>query len=70
MVTLGGCSTKPSAPRMPALPANLAADCPGLPALPEIMADPPRAVWELQIIAVYADCASRHRATVSAWPKR
>ena len=58
-----------SLPRTPALPANLAADCPSLPDAPNPLIDPARAVWELQIIAAYGDCASRHRHTVEAWPK-
>lgn len=33
------------------------------------MIDPDRAIWELEIIAKYGDCALKHRMTVSSWPK-
>lgn len=52
---------------MPPPPANLASDCPPLPAPPSTLIDPDRAVWEVDIIAKYGDCALRHKMTVDAW---
>ena len=69
LMALPSCSTRPSGPRIPAPPANLAADCPLLPNLPVPLIDPARLLWEAQVVAVYADCKARHRATVQAWPK-
>ena len=51
------------------LPANLASNCPDLPNPPSVMIDPDRAIWEVEIIAKYSDCALKHRLTVSSWPK-
>jgi len=31
------------------------------------MTDPDRAIWEIEIIAKYGDCALRHRMTIDAW---
>lgn len=54
---------------MPLPPANLASDCQELPKPPELLTDPERAIWELEIIAKYGNCALRHRLTVEAWSK-
>lgn len=35
--------------------------CPPIPPLPKSNVDPQRAVWESQLIALYGECASRHR---------
>lgn len=51
------------------LPANLASNCPDLPAVPNPLVDPERAIWEVEIIAKYSDCALKHRLTVEAWSK-
>jgi hypothetical protein len=32
-----------------------------------MLTDPERAIWELEIIAKYGDCALRHKMTVDAW---
>jgi hypothetical protein len=32
-----------------------------------VLTDPERAIWEVEIIAKYGDCALRHRRTVEAW---
>ena len=68
LLPLAACSTVPSPPRMPALPANLAAPCPALSAPPLPLADPERSFWEEEIVTAYGDCAGRHAATVRAWP--
>ena len=52
---------------MPLPPANLASNCPPLPAPPSLLTDPERAIWEVDIIAKYGDCALRHKMTVEAW---
>lgn len=52
---------------MPQPPANLAANCPNLPAPPAVLVDPDRAVWEVEVLAKYADCATKHRLTIEAW---
>ena len=52
---------------MPQPPANLASNCPVLPAPPSILTDPDRATWEVDLIAKYGDCALKHRLTVKAW---
>ena len=66
LTMLAGCSGRPSLPRTPALQANLAQDCPALPSPPAPLIDPERSIWELTIIALYGDCAGRHRAAVAA----
>jgi hypothetical protein len=52
---------------MPLPPANLASNCPPLPNPPSTLTDPERAIWEVEIIAKYGDCALRHKMTVDAW---
>jgi hypothetical protein len=52
---------------IPQPPANLANNCPELPKPPQPLSDPERAIWELEIIAKYGDCALRHRLTIDAW---
>lgn len=52
---------------MPLPPANLASNCSELPAVPTVLVDPDRAVWEVEIVSKYADCATKHRLTVEAW---
>ena len=66
LTLLGACSTTRSMPQTPALQANLAQDCPALPAPPAPLIDPDRSIWELTMIAMYGDCAGRHRAAVGA----
>ena len=61
-----GCSQTVSQMPMPQLPANLALDCPKLPTPPKPAIDPERAVWELDLIGKYEDCALRHRMAVKA----
>lgn len=51
------------------LPANLASNCPNLPSVPNPLSDPERAIWEVEIVAKYGDCALRHRLVVEAWTK-
>lgn len=52
---------------IPQPPANLASNCSPLPLPPKNMTDPDRAIWEIEIIAKYGDCALRHRMTIDAW---
>lgn len=52
---------------IPPLPANLAAMCKQIDPAP--LVDPERLLWEVDLIAAYADCAVKHRLTVEAWPK-
>lgn len=67
---LAACSTTQYNPPMPELPANLAHPCQELPMPPDPLVGPARDLWEATIIALYGDCAARHRYTVGAWPKR
>jgi hypothetical protein len=53
----------PSEITMP--PPNLARSCPALPEPARL--DPERLIWELDLIAKYQDCATRHRLTIEAW---
>lgn len=66
LMSLASCSPKLSPTQTPALPANLAQPCPALPSPPAPLIDPDRVIWEAVLIAMYGDCASRHRATVAA----
>jgi hypothetical protein len=52
----------------PALAANLTQNCANLPFPPTPLIDPDRAIWESMLIALYGDCAAKHRYTVEAWP--
>lgn len=70
LAILAACSSKPLPRPTLTLPANLAANCPGLPTPPEPLIDHDRAIWEATLIARYADCALRHRMTVEAWPRK
>jgi len=63
LILCSACSSVPSAIIMP--PPNLATSCPPLPEPARI--DPERLIWELDLIAKYQDCATRHRLTVEAW---
>jgi hypothetical protein len=67
MFALSGCSKAVSVAPMPQPPANLASNCPPLPNPPSVLTDPERAIWEIDIIAKYGDCALRHRRTIEAW---
>ena len=69
LMALAGCSKAVSVTPMPLPPANLASNCPLLPAPPVVLTDPDRAVWESDIIAKYTDCSVKHRLTVEAWVK-
>lgn len=51
---------------IPPLDSSLAADCRLLPEPPESNYDG-LAVWMVDVIGIYGDCAARHRATVKAW---
>lgn len=51
------------------LPENLASNCDELPLVPNPLIDPDRAIWEIEIMAKYGDCALKHRLTVEAWSK-
>ena len=66
-LALSACSGKPLTPPI-SLPANLATDCEAIPALPAPFLDPERLIWEQALVALYADCKAKHRATVAAWP--
>ena len=66
---LSACSTRPVATPTVRLQANLAANCPPVPAPPSPLIDPPRAEWEAELLLTYGDCAARHRLTVEAWPE-
>ena len=67
IIGLSGCSKAVSIVPMPLPPANLASNCPVLPAPPSLLTDPDRATWEVDLIAKYGDCALKHRLTVEAW---
>lgn len=63
LILCSGCSSVPSEITMP--PPNLARSCPALPEPARL--DPERLIWELDLIAKYQDCATRHRLTIEAW---
>jgi hypothetical protein len=52
---------------MPPPPANLANNCPDIPGMPSPAIDPERAIWEVDLVALYGDCALRHRLAINAW---
>lgn len=67
-VFLLGCSSLPTQPELPAIPPSLATPCPPL----RPPGDGTGGVvlkWGIQIIEQYAECQSRHRRLVEAWPK-
>lgn len=67
ILLLSGCSNAPSIP--PTLPpANLASPCEAIAELPVPFLDPARLIWEEQLVALYAECAAKHRHLVEAWP--
>lgn len=68
LLMLSACSTRHAAGPTPQLPASLAARCPEIPPLPAPLIDPARLQWELDALALYAECAGRHDRTVRAWP--
>ena len=63
LILCSACSSVPSEITMP--PPNLARSCPALPEPARL--DPDRLIWELDLIAKYQDCATRHRLTIEAW---
>lgn len=69
LMTLAACSKAVSVTPMPPPPANLAAQCQVLETPPNPLADPERAVWEVRIVGMYADCALKHRLLSDAWAK-
>ncbi len=54
---------------MPPPPANLAALCPQLSDVPTPLIDPERALWEVDTVGKYGECAGRHRNLGEAWRK-
>lgn len=66
---LGGCSKSVSIAPIPALQANLSQPCQVLPSPPDPLNDPARAVWEMDLIAAFGDCAAKVLAIQKAWPK-
>lgn len=67
LMTLSACSKAVSIQPTPPPPVNLATDCAKLPDVPAPLIDPDRALWESEIIALYAECSVKHRLTVEAW---
>ena len=67
ILPLSACSRQHVTVPMPPPPASLAQPCPVIAPLPNPLIDPYRLQWELDVLNAYADCAARHRATVSAW---
>ena len=67
LVMLSGCSKEVSIVPMPRPPVNLETDCRQLPQVPAPLIDPERALWESEIITLYAECSVKHRLTVAAW---
>lgn len=67
LLLLPACSKSVSVQPMPLPPANLAAPCPKIPEPPEVLIDPARLQWELDLVDAYEDCAVKHRLTVEAW---
>lgn len=69
-LTLTGCSLfrQPSPPQIPPLDRSLAQPC-------RLLTDPEPSydawqVWiQTEVLPAYSDCAARHAATVSAWPR-
>lgn len=68
IIGLSSCSRGVSITPIPSLPANLKAHCTVVRSAPAPFFDPERIIWEMEIIAQYADCAARHRMIVDAWP--
>jgi hypothetical protein len=50
------------------IPANLSTPCPPVPSLRDGQAGTVLR-WGAQLIEQYAECSSRHKALVQAWPK-
>lgn len=46
-------------------PASLRQPCPELPLPPSPLIDPARVAWEEAIVALYGECAARHRANLA-----
>ncbi len=65
ILLVSGCSTKPLRPLV-TLPANLAQPCQPIPARPDIMLDPDRLAWEIELVYAYRECVAKHLATVEA----
>lgn len=53
---------------VPPLDSRLAEPCPTL-AAPEVLDFDVWQEWMVDVLELYGQCAARHRATVSAWPK-
>jgi hypothetical protein len=47
----------------------LAALCPQLSDVPTPLIDPERALWEVDTVGKYGECAGRHRNLGEAWRK-
>lgn len=67
ITVLSGCSKAVSVQPMPTPPANLEAPCHNLPMPPEPLLDPARAIWEIEVLTAYGDCAGKHRLAIEAW---
>lgn len=65
VLMLSACSKSRVSVPMPPPPANLASPCPTIAEIPPL--DPERALWEGDLLHSYAECASKHLATVQAW---
>lgn len=68
ILLLSACSNGPSIQPTP-IPPNLAQECSKLPDLPTPLLDPERLIWELEVVALYRECASKQRHLAEAWPR-
>lgn len=67
LLILSACSRTHVNVPMPPPPVNLKQPCASLPGIPSPLLDPERAVWESDIMAIYASCAARHWLMTQAW---
>jgi hypothetical protein len=65
---LAACNSLPTQPEPQAIPPSLATLCPP-PRPPSDGTGETMLKWGIQQIELYAECASRHRRLVEAWPK-
>lgn len=68
LLFLSGCGVFKRQSDLPEIPANLATPCPPLPQIDSGDAGP-MLKWGVVSTKQYADCQSRHKRLVEAWPK-
>ena len=69
LMMMGCAPSMPLSTEPTAIPANLATPCPSLPLVRDGQAGTVLR-WGAQVIEQYAECQSRHRRLVEAWPKQ